>query len=99
LGKWNEESKKLIIPYYDDNSSKGHYDINTHEERLVSEHTGFNFREINELCVFEYWLYLRDAVIYRYSETESGREYLDKCWTLEQTEPDRQALRKKLGSN
>jgi hypothetical protein len=31
------------------------------------------------------------------SKSEKGREYLEKCWVLEQTEPDRKALRKKAG--
>jgi len=39
---------------------------------------------------------LRDAVIFNHSQTEEGDKYLDKCWTLEQTEPDRKALREKF---
>lgn len=31
------------------------------------------------------------------NQTESGREYLDNAWRMEQTKPDRSALRKKLG--
>jgi hypothetical protein len=49
------------------------------------------------LEVFEYWLLLRDAAIYKYMQTEDGQKYLKKCWILEQTEPDRAALRKKFG--
>jgi hypothetical protein len=30
------------------------------------------------------------------SRTEAGQEYLDNCWRMEQTKPDRQKLRKKL---
>jgi len=40
---------------------------------------------------------LRDALIHKCEETESGREYLEKCWTLEQTEPEREKLREKYG--
>ena len=36
---------------------------------------------------------LRDAFIYKQSQTKEGREYLEECWILEQTEPDREALR------
>lgn len=47
--------------------------------------------------LFEYWLCLRDAVVYGNSKTESGREYLEKCWMLEQTQPDKKRLREKFG--
>jgi hypothetical protein len=30
------------------------------------------------------------------SRTEKGEEYLDNAWRMEQTKPDRAALRKKL---
>jgi len=30
-------------------------------------------------------------------QTEEGREYLENCWRLEQTNPDRESLRKKIG--
>jgi len=46
--------------------------------------------------VFEYWLLLRDAVIYNYMQTEQGREYLDNCFRMEQTEPNRQAIREQM---
>jgi hypothetical protein len=59
--------------------------------------TGFNFVQIAELDVFEYWAILRDAVIYKYMQTQEGLEYLEKCWMLEQTKPDRERLREKFG--
>jgi len=74
-----------------------HYEVNTLEEKIVREYTGFDFRELGELDVFEYWLYLRDAVVYNYSQTKEGRDYLEQCWRLEQTAPDRGALRNKFG--
>jgi hypothetical protein len=40
---------------------------------------------------------LRDAVIFNYMHTEEGNEYLENCWRMEQTVPDREALRKKVG--
>lgn len=60
------------------------------------DYTGYDFDRINELIIFEYWLLLRDAVIFNYSQTDEGIKYLDKCWTLEQTKPDRKALREKF---
>ena len=43
-----------------------------------------------------YLTWRRDAFIHKWSQTEKGREYLDNAWRLEQTKPDREALRKKL---
>lgn len=74
----------------------GHYEVNTIEEKIVCEYTGYNFDRIEELDVFEYWLLLRDAVVYNYMQTEEGREYLENCWRIEQTNPDRQTIRKKM---
>jgi hypothetical protein len=52
---------------------------------------------IGNLDVFNYWSILRDAVIYRYMQSEKGQEYLERCWMLEQTKPDRKRLREKFG--
>lgn len=85
------------MPYYpEEDNSKGHYEVNTIEEKIVSEYTGYNFDRIEDLEVFEYWLLLRDAIVHKYLQTQEGREYLEKCWILEQTKPDRQTLREKM---
>ena len=89
----NEELKKLKVPYYDTDENKGHYEVNTLEEKIVSKYAGYNFKEIDNLDVFEYWILLRDAVIYNCMQSESGQEYLENCWRMEQTEPDRESLR------
>lgn len=52
---------------------------------------------VGELCYYDYLVLLRDAIIYTLQGKEKGREYLEKCWILEQTEPDRKALRKRSG--
>lgn len=39
---------------------------------------------------------LRDAEVLRLKETQEGQDYLEKCWTLKQTAPDRAALRKQF---
>lgn len=61
---------------------------------MICEYTGFNFKEVEELECFEYWLYLRDAFIYNKSSYKEGREYLEKCWFLNQDKQDRNTLRK-----
>jgi len=30
------------------------------------------------------------------NQTEEGREYLERCWIMEQTKPDREKIRKKI---
>jgi hypothetical protein len=37
---------------------------------------------------------VRDAFIDRMSQTEDGRDYLEQCWILKQTEPDTAKLKK-----
>jgi len=94
---WRKKLKKLAIPYYPGNNDNGgHYEVNTLEEKIICEYTGYKFNEIENLDVFKYWILLRDAVIYNYMQTEDGREYLENCWRMEQTEPDRGALRNKF---
>ena len=53
--------------------------------------------EVEELNYIDYLIYRRDAFIYKMSRTEKGEEYLNKAWNLEQTKPDRKALRSKFG--
>ncbi|NFF80439.1 hypothetical protein FDA09_11820 [Clostridium botulinum] len=85
------------MPYYPlEDEDKGHYEVNTIEEKLISEYTGYNFDRINELEIFEYWLLLRDAIIYRHMQTKEGNEYLENCWRIEQTKPDREGIRNKI---
>ena len=63
---------------------------------MVAEYTGLNFLQIAELDYLQYLVWLRDAYIYRLNQTEEGQKYLDNAWRMEQTKPDRAALRKKL---
>jgi len=44
-----------------------------------------------------YLVYRRDAVIYKMSQTEKGREYLQNAYRLELVEPDRKSLREQFG--
>lgn len=64
---------------------------------LVSEYTGLSFHEVRALDYVQYLTWRRDAFIHWLSRTEKGTEYLDNAWRMEQTKPDRVALRKKLG--
>lgn len=62
----------------------------------MSEYTGLNFFEVGELNYVQYLIWRRDAYIQWLSKTEGGQKYLDDCWRMEQTTPDRDKLRQKL---
>ena len=64
--------------------------------RTVAEYTGLNFHQVRQLEYIQYLTWLRDAYIHNLNQTEAGREYLENAWRMEQTAPDRSALRKKL---
>lgn len=63
----------------------------------MAEYTGLNFFEVGELDYVQYLIWRRDAYIQWLSSTEEGQKYLDKCWRMEQTTPDRAKLREKFG--
>ncbi|MBQ3513426.1 MAG: hypothetical protein IJA32_06460 [Lachnospiraceae bacterium] len=63
----------------------------------MSQYTGLNMLEVEELDYFDYLQYRRDAFIYSLSKTEQGQEYLDNAYRLEQTEPDRKSLKERFG--
>lgn len=64
---------------------------------MVAAYTGLNFHEVGALDYVQYLAYRRDAYIYYLDQTEEGREYLGNAWRMEQTKPDRHALREQLG--
>ena len=53
--------------------------------------------EIENLDYIYYLQLRRDAFIYKMSQTEKGKEYLDNAYRLELTEPDKKSLRKQFG--
>lgn len=60
----------------------------------MSDYTGLNFNEVIELDCITFKMLVRDAFIDRMSQTEDGRDYLEQCWVLKQTEPDTAKLKK-----
>lgn len=73
------------IPHKDDFESDSEclkLPVPTYSERLVYEHTGLNFSEINELNYLEYRLLLAGAVKVRILRREDGKgtEYLNECY-------------------
>lgn len=64
---------------------------------MVSEYSGLNMIEVESLDIVAYLVYRRDAFIYKLSQTEKGREYLQNAYRLELCEPDRKSLRDQFG--
>lgn len=62
----------------------------------MHEHTGLSFTEIQYLPIDEYLLFRRDAYIFALNKSEEGREYLEKCFIMQQTKPDKKALRERF---
>lgn len=62
----------------------------------MAEYTGLNFFEVGRLNYLQYLIWRRDAFIHKLSQTQAGQDYLDNAWRMEQTKPDRAALRKKM---
>lgn len=46
--------------------------------------------------IVDFLTYLRDAVIWNHMQTEEGRKYLEDCYRMTQTKPDRERLREKF---
>lgn len=68
----------------------------TDDIHLVAVYTGLNFDELMQMDCITFKMLLRDAYIDKMRQSEEGREYLENCWLMKQTEPDRQKLRKQF---
>lgn len=73
------------------------YNSPTWYKHLVVEYTGLSFHQIKGLNYIEYLAYKRDAFITWLNGSREGQEYLRNAWRIEQTEPDRRALRDQFG--
>lgn len=86
------------MPYYPENGgSKAFFKNSSSDVKIVSDYTGYNFEEVYDLGVFDYWGYLHDAVVWNCGRSDAGKEYLENAYYYQQTEPDRKALRAKFG--
>ena len=75
-------------------AAKDGYHILSIEEKIVADYLSIPVLQIEELDCFEYWAYLRDAVIFYHRQTEEGQKLLFEAWQREQTKPDIQKLKK-----
>lgn len=83
------------MPVQEGEDDKVHYNVETSDIKLVCDYTGLNFNEAVELDCFTFKTVFRDAFIDKLQQSEQGREYLENCWIINQTEPDREKLRQK----
>lgn len=89
--------KKLKLPYYPEETDAEvwqNYQIYTSTPRMIAEYAGMSIPAVLELDLVDYLILRRDAYISMLTRSKAGREYLEKAWCREQTEPDRSALRK-----
>lgn len=60
----------------------------------MSDYTHLNFVELQNLPYSEYKKYYHDAWISNLQQTDNGREFLETCWRIQQTEADEAAIKK-----
>lgn len=86
------------MPYYPGGGSgdKVHYRLNTKGEKLVIDYLNITIFDVQEMPIDLYLYFMREANIHKLMQTKEGREYLDNCWRMEQTKPDRKKLREKM---
>lgn len=85
-----EKRPKLTIPPFLFEDSEGNIKepISTLDLKYVGDYAGLNIREVEDLNILEFYLFMHDAVVWNLSQSEDGRKRLDKSWMLRQTEPD-----------
>ena len=86
------------MPYYPGGGSgdEVHYRLNTKGEQLVIDYLNITIFDVQEMPIDLYLYFMREANIHKLMQTKEGREYLDNCWRMEQTKPDRKKLREKM---
>lgn len=70
--------------------------VGTEDLKLASDYSKLNFKDLLNIDCISYRLLVRDAFIYKMKQSQEGREYLEECWLLKQTTPDRHKLRQKF---
>lgn len=81
---------------YGDRQHIHQYTVDTGEYKIVADYANMSIPEVYELTLIEYMELFRDAVIYNNMKSEEGNKRLDDAWIMEQTKPDRNALKEVL---
>lgn len=85
------------MPHYQTEAEgAAHYEVETRAEKLVIDYLNISIFDVQEMSLDIYLYFMREAYIYRLEQTKEGREYLDNCWRMEQTKPDRAKIRERI---
>lgn len=97
-----ELDKKYSLPYLpcaeieDDSYS---FDILTQTDKAVADYANMKITDVLNLKYIDYLILRKDAYVYKLSQTEKGKDYLEQCYCFASEEPDRESLRKQFGGN
>lgn len=86
------------MPYYPGNAEgrAAPYEVETKGEKLVIDYLNISIYDVQEMPIDLYLYFMREAYIYGNMQTKEGREYLENCWRIEQTKPDRKKIRERI---
>lgn len=70
--------------------------LQTSDLKYVCDYTHLSMSDVLQIDCITFLILLRDAFIHKLSATKDGREWLEECWILKQTSPDRKRLHKKF---
>lgn len=88
--------KAIIDKYFPTDPWEEVFFVSTGEQKAISDYTGLNILEVENLPYGRYLLYRRDTWINNLRQTEEGREILQNIWRLTQTKADYNAIRNKM---
>ncbi len=74
------------------------YTADTRAEKLVIDYLNVSIFDVQEMPIDLYLYFMRESYIYTLSQTEKGRKYLEDCYRMTQTKPDRKKIREKIKS-
>lgn len=80
-----------------DEAPKPYLNTETDDIKAVSDYTRLDFSECLRLDCFTFRRLLHDAIVYKMRQKPEGEEYLENCWLLTQTNPDKENLRNTFG--
>lgn len=84
------------MPTDEDDEPKLYLYAETDTLKAVSDYAHMSFNDCLLLDCVTYKKLVRDSLIYKMRQTPEGQEYLESCWLLKQTKPDRKKLREKF---
>lgn len=89
------------MPHYPNGQTKAAedtYTADTRAEKLVIDYLNISIFDVQEMPIDLYLYFMRESYIYTLSQTEKGRKYLEDCYRMTQTKPDRKKIREKIKS-